>query len=144
MTIKKKKKPFEDFNINNLSDKYVLKYHGDKAIYTILRLQDGRLSSGGNDGSIIIYNKKTFTPEITIKAHKDSINDLIQIKNGNLLSCSNDKDMKEYKLNQNNTYNVLSYVNVGEDKENIPYKIVELENNEIGLVAFNHLIFYLN
>ena len=134
---------FKDFNIINHTPKYKLTNHGGKEIYTILQLQDGRLASGGNDGSIIIYNKQTFVPELTIKKHKDSIYDIIQLKNGNLLSCSrNDKTMNEYKLNENNTYQVLSTVNVGQD--NYPRQIVELENNEIGLVAYNHIIFYLN
>ncbi len=134
---------FKDFNIINQTHKNKLTNHGEKGINTILQLQDGRLASGGEDGSIIIYNKQTFVPELTIKKHKDSIYDIIQLKNGNLLSCSrNDKTMNEYKLNENNTYQVLSTVNVGQD--NIPRQIVELENNEIGLVAYNHIIFYLN
>ena len=134
---------FKDFNIINHTPKYKLTNHGEKIIYTILQLQDGRLASGGYDGSIIIYNKQTFVPELTIKKHKDSICNIIQLKNGNLLSCSYyDKTMNEYKLNENNTYQVLSTVNVGQD--NNPRQIVELENNEIGLVAYNHMIFYLN
>ena len=136
---------FKDFNIINHKSKNKLRSHGNNPIYTILQLQDGRLASGGNDGSIIIYNKQTFTPELKIKEHKDTIHDIIQLKNGNLLSCSgNEKTMKEYKLNENNTYQVLSTVNAGYDKDDCPYQILELENNEIGLVDFNHLIFYLN
>ena len=131
----------KDFNIVNHENKNKLSYHADKAIYTILRLQDGRLASGGNDGSIIIYNKQTFIPEIVIKEHTKSIYDIIQLKNGNLLSCSyNDKTINEYKINENNEYKLLSSINVG--KDNMPYKIVELQNNEIGLAAYNHLIFY--
>ena len=134
---------FKDFNIINHTPQNKLTDHGDKSIYTLLQLQDGRLASGGDDGSIIIYNKQTFTPELTIKEHKDSIYDIIQLKNGNLLSCSyNDKTMNEYKINENNTYQVLSTVNTGQD--NNPRQIVELENNEIGLVAYKHIIFYLN
>ena len=136
---------FKDFNIINHTPQNKLTNHGDNPIYTLLQLQDGRLASGGDDGSIIIYNKQTFTPELTIKEHKDSIYDIIQLKNGNLLSCSyNDKTMNEYKINENNTYQVLSTVNVGQDKDNNPRQIVELENNEIGLLAYNHIIFYLN
>ena len=136
---------FKDFNIINHTPQNKLTAHGDKPIYTLLQLQDGRLASGGDDGSIIIYNKQTFTPELTIKEHKDSIYDIIQLKNGNLLSCSyNDKTMNEYKINENNTYQVLSTVNVGQDKDNNPRQIVELENNEIGLVTYKHIIFYLN
>ena len=134
---------FKDFNIANLTPKYKLADHGNKAIYTILQLQDGRLASGGNDGVINIYNKETFKPEFTIFEHSSSIWDLIQLKNGNLVSCSySDKKMNLYQLLENNKYKLLSQINVGND--NCPRKIVELENDEIGLVALNSIIFYLN
>ena len=90
---------FKDFNIVNLTPKYKLTDHGNKQIYTILQLQDGRLASGGEDGVINIYNKETFKPEFTIFEHSNSIWDLIQLKNGNLVSCSyNDKKMNLYQL----------------------------------------------
>jgi len=134
---------FKDFNIVNLTPKHKLSDHGNKEIYTILQLQDGRLASGGNDGVINIYNKETFKPEFTIFEHSNSIYDLIQLKNGNLVSCShNDKKMNLYQLLENNKYKLLSQINVGND--NCPRKIVELENDEIGLVAYNSIIFYLN
>ena len=136
-------KIFQDFNIVNHTPKNKLTYHGNNSIYTIIQLQDGRLASGGCDGSIIIYNQKTFEPEMTIKEHSKNIFDIIQLKNGNLLSCSyEDKTMNEYEINENNTYKLISQVNVG--KDNYPYQILELENGEIGLVAYNSIIFYLN
>ena len=61
---------FKDFNIINHTHKINLTNHGEKGINTILQLQDGRLASGGEDGSIIIYNKQTFVPELTIKQLK--------------------------------------------------------------------------
>ena len=68
---------------------------------------------------------------------------VIQLNNGNLLSCSyDDKKLNEYKINENNAYKILSSINVG--KDNRPYKILELENNEIGLVAYNNIIFFSN
>ena len=136
-------KIFQDFNIVNKTPKYKLTNHGNNDINTILQLQDGRLASGGYDGSIIIYKPKTFEPEMTIKAHSKGIYDIIQLKNGNLLSCSgDDKTMNEYIINENNTYKLISQVNVG--KDNIPIQIHELENGEIGLVAENYIFFYLN
>ena len=59
-------KIFHDFNIVNRTPKNKLAYHGNNYIFTIVQLQDGRLVSGGYDGSIIIYNQKTFEPEMTI------------------------------------------------------------------------------
>jgi len=136
-------KIFENFNIVNQTPKYKLTNHGNNYIYTIIQLQDGRLASGGCDGSIIIYNQKTFEPEMTIKEHSKNIYDIIQLKNGNLVSCSNDdKKMNVYKINENNNYKLISQVDAG--KDNCPYQIQELENGEIGLVAYNSIIFYLN
>ena len=136
-------KIFENFNIVNQTPKYKLTNHGNNYIYTIIQLQDGRLASGGCDGSIIIYNQKTFEPEMTIKEHSKNIYDIIQLKNGNLVSCSyDDKKMNVYKINENNNYKLISQVDAG--KDNCPYQIQELENGEIGLVAYNSIIFYLN
>ena len=136
-------KIFENFNIVNQTPKYKLTSHGNNCIHTIIQLQDGRLVSGGNDGSIIIYNQKTFEPEMTIKEHSKNIYDIIQLKNGNLVSCSNDdKKMNVYKINENNNYKLISQVDAG--KDNSPFQIQELENGEIGLVAYNSIIFYLN
>ena len=80
---------------------------------------------------------------MTIKEYTSRIWDLIQIKNGNLISCSyDDKLVNEYTINKNNTYKLISQINVG--KEYYPYQILELENGEIGLVALNSIIFYVN
>ena len=131
---------FQDFNIINRTPKNKLAYHGNNSIYTIIQLQDGRLASGGNDRSIIIYNQNTFEPEITIKEHSKGIFDIIQLKNGNLISCSyDDKTINEY---ENKTYRLISQIKVGKDKS--PRQIKELNNGQIGLVASNSIIFYLN
>ena len=134
---------FKDFNIVNLTPKDILTDHGDQSINTILQLQDGRLASGGGDGNIIIYNKETLKQELTISEHTKPIYDLIQLKNGNLMSCSgDDRTMNLYQLIENNKYKLLSQVKV-QEKYN-PRKIRELENGEIGLVASDSILFYLN
>ena len=134
---------FKDFNIVNLTPKDILTDHGNQSINTILQLQDGRLASGGGDGNINIYNKETLKPELTISEHTKPIYDLIQLKNGNLMSCSyDDRTMNLYQLIENNKYKLLSQVKV-QEKYN-PRKIRELENGEIGLVAYDSILFYLN
>ena len=136
-------KIFEDFNILKQTPKFKLTKHGNNSINTIIKLQDGRLASGGNDGLIVIYDPKTFEPEMTIKEHSKNIYDIIQLKNGNLISCSDDDKMvNEYTINENNTYKLISQVNTGKDSS--LRQILELENGEIGLVAYNSIIFYLN
>ncbi len=80
---------------------------------------------------------------ITKNEHSKKIYHLIHLKNGNLVSCSfDDRTMNLYQLLENNKYKLLSQVNVGQ--ENNPQRIVDLENGEIGLVANNHIFFYLN
>ena len=133
---------FKDFNIVNLTPKNILTDHGDKSVSTIIQLQDGRLASGGGDGNIIIYNKETLKQELIINEHTKEIRDLIQLKNGNLMSCSDDKTMNLYQLIENNKYKLLSQVKVQENYA--PRKIRELENGEIGLVAYESIFFYLN
>ncbi len=133
---------FKDFNIVNLTPKNILTDHGDTSVITIIQLQDGRLASGGGDGNIIIYNKETLKQELIINEHTKEIRDLIQLKNGNLMSCSYDKTMNLYQLIENNKYKLLSQVKVQEKYD--PRKIRELENGEIGLVAYESIFFYLN
>ena len=129
---------FKDFNIANLTPKNKLKCNS--YVYAILQLQDGRLASSSNDGSISIYNKDTFEVELKINEHKESIYDLIQLKNGNIVSCSYyDKKVNIYQLTENNNYNLLSQMDV-----DYPRKLLELENNEIVLLLQQSIIVYLN
>ena len=80
--------------------------------------------------------------ELIINEHTKEIRDLIQLKNGNLMSCSYDKTMNLYQLIENNKYKLLSQVKVQEKYD--PRKIRELEYGEIGLVAYESIFFYLN
>ena len=85
-----------------------------------------------------IYNNETFNVELTINEHKESIYDLIQLKNEILVSCSYyDKKMNMYQL-ENNNYKLLSQIDV-----DMPKKLIELENGEMGLIVSDSIIFYL-
>ena len=57
-------------------------------------LNDGRLVSGSNDKSIIIYNKTTYQPDIIIKEHNNGITCISQLSSGILILCSCDKKIK--------------------------------------------------
>ena len=92
---------------------------------------------------LLLYIIKKLLSPITKNEHSKNIYHLIHLKNGNLVSCSfDDRTMNLYQLLENNKYKLLSQVNVGQ--ENNPQRIVDLENGEIGLVANNHIFFYLN
>ena len=56
-------------------------------------MNDGRLVSGSDDKSIIIYNKTTYKPDIIIKEHKDYITCITKLSSGILASCSFDKTL---------------------------------------------------
>ena len=50
--------------------------------------------------------------------------------------------MDEFEIKENN-YKLLSSIYFGQDEDTIPRKILELENNEIGLVTNNYIFFYI-
>ena len=67
-----KKQEKNSFNI--ISKKLFLRLNShEKPIICLCVLNDGRLVSGSEDNNIIIYNKKTFKPDLTISKHKDCI-----------------------------------------------------------------------
>ena len=59
---------YDNFIIGDKEPKETLKYHTD-AIYCSTVLKDGRFVTGSADNSIIIYNNKTFKPDLKIKEH---------------------------------------------------------------------------
>ena len=61
---------YDNFIIGDKQPKYTLKYHTDQ-IWCSTVLKDGRFVTGSKDKSIIIYNNKTFKPDLIIKEHKD-------------------------------------------------------------------------
>ena len=93
---KNKKKLIID-NFNNLVQEKILKYHS-RSVTNLLFLKDGRLSSSSDDYSIIIYDKKNFTQQCTIKEHSNSIQYFTQISNDNIVSCSCANTIKIFKL----------------------------------------------
>ena len=74
-------------------------------------LKDGRIVSGSYDYSIIIYNKRTYKPELIIKEHSDMINCLKELSSGILASCSNDNTIILFNINWNYYYilQILDY-----------------------------------
>ena len=101
---------FINFNIKLKDYIHTIKEHGKGIICSTL-LKDGRLATGFVDNSIIIFNKKTYKPELTIKEHNNSVYYLIQLTYGILVSCSLgytiklfDITDKEYKVIQHLDY----------------------------------------
>ena len=116
-----------------------MNYHTG-SIYCLSVLNDGRLASGSNDNSIIIYNKITYKPDLIIKEHKNSVWCITQLYSGILATCSDDKTIKLFNIKENN-YNILQTLNY---HTNSVYKIIELKNKYLVSCSIdNSIIFYL-
>ena len=117
---------YNNFDIKNKKRFLKIKYH-KKSIYCSTLLNDGRFATCSYDKSIIIYNKITFKPDITINEHTGSVNYILALKSGLLASCSNDFTIKIYNIKRNN-YTVLQTLN---DHNEWVQKIIELRNGKL-------------
>ena len=115
-----------------------LNYHKN-VIRCATLLKDGRFATGSDDKSIIIYNNKTFQPDITINIHSDVVSCIIQLSSGILASSSWDNTIKLFNINNNN-YNVLQTLNY---HQNCVYKVIELNNKKlVSCSKDKSIIFY--
>ena len=130
---------YDNFNIENKEPKHILKYHA-KSVNTIAILNDGRFAAGSDDNSIIIYNNKTFLPDLTIKEHQDMINSVIKLSSSDLASCSADNTIKLFRINANN-YKVIQVLNY---HKNSVSKIVELKNKQLVSCSLDKSIIFYN
>ena len=110
---------------NNLDIKYKCKYHTD-SIMNCTVLNDGRFATCSSDKSIIIYNNKTFKPDLIIKEHNNVVNDILQLSSGMLASCSDDNTIKIFNIKNKNyeVFQTLKYHKGG------VIKIIELTNKK--------------
>ena len=112
-----------NFDISFKNPIHTLNYHKDY-IYCLSILNDGRLISGSRDNSIIIYNKKTYRPDLIINEHKGPVNCITQLNSGILATCSSDKTIKLFNIKKNN-YNIIQIL---DDHTGDVIKIIEIEN----------------
>ena len=117
---------YNNFNIALKEPKYILNDH-NYGVSCATVLNDGRLATGSWDNSIIIFNKKSFKPDLKIREHMDDVVSLIQLSSGILCSASNDKTIKLYNIN-GNTYNVLQTLTY---HTSLMGKIIELSNHKL-------------
>ena len=132
---KKEKLPF---NINLKKPIQKLNFHTN-CVNCLAVLNDGRLVSGSVDQNIIIYNKKTYQPDLIIKEHNDYIRCILQLSSGQLASFSADKTIKLFNIKKNN-YEILQTLNYHEEEV---YKIIEIKNKYlISCSEDKSVIFY--
>ena len=92
-------------------------------------LDDGRLAAKDDYSNLIIYNKETFNPEITIKNNLSNLYNFAQLKNKNI-ACSfwSDRTLKIIKINNNN----YEYIQTIKNAHNAEIgQIIELKNENI-------------
>jgi len=144
---KLKKNKNVEINNNNLYNNYDIKLkepihilnNHTNWVNCLTILKDGRLVSGSADKSIIIYNKETYQPDLTIKEHKGSVLCITTLSSGILASCSRDNTIKLFNI-KDKEYNILQTLNYHKDSV---FKIIELKNKSlVSCSVDNSIIFY--
>ena len=129
-----------NFNIELKEETHKLNFHTG-SILCSTKLKDERFATASVDKSIIIYNNKTFTPDITIKEHSANVNCILQLNSGLLISCSADNTIKLYKIN-GNEYIILQTLSYHTDGVT---KVIELKNKKLVSCSLDKsIIFYSN
>ena len=104
--------------------KHVLQYHTEPIFCTAV-LKDGRIATGSKDKEIIVFNNKTFKPDLTIKEHNGVVVNMIELSTGYLASCSEDKTSKIIELNNKQLVSCSkdkTLIFYNKDKDGIKYK----------------------
>ena len=124
---------FKDFNIENTNIIRTL-YNNKESIYCLKILDDGRLAGGDSNSNLIIYNKDTFNPDITIQNNLGCLWNFIQLKNKNIACSFNiDYTLKIIKIKNKKDYEIIQIIKNSHTK-NIR-NIIELKNE--NLITFS-------
>ena len=130
---------YNNFNIELKEPIHILNYH-TRWVTSLTIMNDGRLVSGSAGGSIIIYNKETYKPDLLIKEHNARVNYITQLSSGILASCSSDNSIKLFKI-KGNEYEVLQTL---KDHTSYVNTIIELKNKTLVSCSIDEsIIFYI-
>ena len=107
---RKENNNFQNFKFENMKIVTIIKCNKG-CICCVKTLYDGRLAAGDHYSNLIIYNKETFKPEITIKNYFSVLFNFTQLKNKNI-ACSfySDYTLKIIKINDNNEYEDIQII----------------------------------
>ena len=122
--------PNEDFNILEKEVSFKMNDCGN-SYSSICILKDGRLAASSS--FIIIYNKKTFKSEITIKEHSGYVPYITQLKNNNFVSVGDDGYINIYNIFEDK-YLVLQKV---KGHSSSIYKLREFDNDRFMICSYN-------
>ena len=76
---------FKDFKFENMNN-YKTLNNNKELVYCLQILDDKRLAASDSESNLIIYNKVSFNPDITIQNNCSALNHFIQLKNKNIAS----------------------------------------------------------
>ena len=130
---------YNNFDINLKEPIHILNHHKD-TVYCFTILKDGRLVSGSYDKSIIVYNKKTYQPDLIIEEHNDAINCITTLSSGHLASCSWDNTIKIFNI-KDNKYEISQTL---KNHTDMVYKIIELKNKSLVSCSNDNTIIFYN
>ena len=116
----------ENYDIKSKKPIQTLNNHTGN-VWCLTFMKDGRLVSGSEDTSIIIYNKITYQPDLVIKQHIGPVYCIVQLSSGLLASCSKDNTIKLFNI-KGNEYELKQTL---EYHENAVFKIIELKNTNL-------------
>ena len=111
----------------------------DVGISCLLQLSKSAFAAGNLIGDIKIIDKITFKEIQIIKEHNGTINSIIKLQDGAILSVSADKFMKKIRLNENYTYYSVEFIFEGSN--NYLFKAIELSNKKIISCSWDNLLF---
>ena len=105
-----------------------------------IELSDGRIASGGTNGSISIckidYNTKKWTHDIAHnQAHKGVIQSVCELTDKRLVSCSLDRSIKIWQISQNS----LTLVQTLEQESNV-YEVITLTHKKFAACLHNKTV----
>ena len=118
----KKQKDLKSFHC-----KKIINSHTDLVCH-IAQLKDGRFASCSKDKKLIIYDNKTFEPQIEINnIHNDQIFSFNQLEDEKIITCSADKTMKLIKI-EKDKYSIVQSL---EQHQGYVVKAIEFNKNEL-------------
>ena len=120
---------FKDFKFENMNN-YKTLNNNKGLIYCLQILDDKRLAASDSKSNLIIYNKETFNPDITIQNNCSSLLHFKQLKNKNIaVSFISDFTIKIIKIKNEKDYEIIQTINKAHN--NRICKILELKNENI-------------
>ena len=139
---------FNNKNNNNTKSNNIFKIENFKIyknlninkseIFCLQILEDGRIASSSNS-NIIIYNKKTFEPEINIENKCGKITYFIELKNKNIVAAFYDykfSTIKVIKIINKNEFEIIQ--NIQKPHTKLIFNLIQLKNNNFISLSWDN------